>query len=88
MPHAVQVAKSELRQKLLMCSPGLLWLAIMFAKPHKVTRPQLALSAGNPLAVEGKLETSRELTTLSTRKAVQEGFFCLDSSWGMKYQFV
>lgn len=31
-----QVAKSELRQKLLMCSPGLLWLAIMFAKPHKV----------------------------------------------------
>lgn len=44
MARAVQVAKSELRQKLLMCSPGLLWLAIMFVKPHKVfnmptTRP-------------------------------------------------
>ncbi|CAM9197392.1 unnamed protein product [Hapterophycus canaliculatus] len=37
-PMADKVAKSELRQKLLMCSPGLLWLAIMFAKPHKEER--------------------------------------------------
>ncbi|CAM9757027.1 unnamed protein product [Pylaiella littoralis] len=37
-PMADKVAKSELRQKLLMCSPGLLWLALMFAKPHKEER--------------------------------------------------
>eukprot|EP00903_Cladosiphon_okamuranus_P015722 g14512.t1 len=37
-PMADKVAKSELRQKLLMCSPGLLWLAIMFVKPHKEER--------------------------------------------------
>ncbi|CAB1106652.1 GT22 [Ectocarpus sp. CCAP 1310/34] len=37
-PMADKVAKSELRQKLLMCSPGLLWLAIMFSKPHKEER--------------------------------------------------
>lgn len=45
LPRIVQVAKSELRQKLLMCSPGLLWLVIMFVKPHKVTRPLHALVA-------------------------------------------
>lgn len=33
---AVQVAKSELRKKLLLCSPGMLWLIVMFSKPHKV----------------------------------------------------
>eukprot|EP00752_Nemacystus_decipiens_P010009 g8924.t1 len=37
-PMADKVAKAELRQKLLMCSPGLLWLAIMFLKPHKEER--------------------------------------------------
>lgn len=58
MPHAVQVAKSELRQKLLMCSPGLLWLAIMFVKPHKVTCLPHAHSAGNPKLSR---ETSRDV---------------------------
>lgn len=32
----MQVAQVELRQKLMLCSPGLLWLALMFAKSHKV----------------------------------------------------
>lgn len=32
----VQVAKTELRQKLLMCTPGMLWLVLMFSKAHKV----------------------------------------------------
>lgn len=37
-PLSDKVAQVELRQKLMLCSPGLLWLALMFAKSHKEER--------------------------------------------------
>ncbi|CAM9863175.1 unnamed protein product, partial [Laminaria digitata] len=56
-PMADKVAKSELRQKLLLCSPGMLWLLVMFSKPHKEERflypayPSVFLSAACTLDI-------------------------------------
>ncbi|CAM9298328.1 unnamed protein product, partial [Ascophyllum nodosum] len=72
-PMADKVAKSEIRQKLLMCSPGMLWLVIMFLKAHKEERflypiyPSIFLAAACTLDIT--VQAAKELISKRNNEA-------------------